>query len=162
MVAVAAVVLGSGLCGCLIGAGPTVGVRTSGEISVGWEASGSTIESRERGGGGAQIGQSIPFGPRRSTIYFGGQGYWRVRGTLEDHAAGYAGGAGGLADREGGIQPYAGLWAMVLTSRSTLDCGAFFGRNAELTLQLGVRVIAGVGELYLAPKVNTYANFCAY
>jgi hypothetical protein len=159
LLALALLALSLGLGGCMLGAGPTVGVRTTGEFSLGWEASGSMISSHWRGGGGAQIGQSIPFGPRRSTVYFAGQGFWRfLEASEEDDDAGYFGGAGGFAVREGGTQPHASMWAMALTG--TISCAAPSDRDPVLTLQLGVRLIAGVGELYLAPKVNSYGNVC--
>jgi hypothetical protein len=159
--ALATALLGSGLGGCMIGAGPTVGVRTTGEFSFGWEASVNAINSyMSGGGGGVQVGQSIPLGPRRSTVYFAGQGFWRFREASEDDVAGYVGGSGGLAVREGGTQPYASLWAMAL--RGTVACATSFGEDSVLTLELGVRWIAGAGELYLAPKVNTYGNYCTY
>ena len=147
-----------GVGGCLAGAGPTAGVRTTGEFSWGWEASGSVMGSLQRGGGGAMIGQSIPWGPRRSTVYFAAQGYRSLQDDPVHDSGSYLGASGGLAVREGGVQPHGGLWGMALSGK--LSCAGDPEGGSVLTVQLGVRWIAGAGELYLAPKVNSFGDYC--
>ncbi len=81
----------------------------------------------------------------------------RFRGTADDDTADYTGGGGGLAVREGGLQPHASPRAMALK-------GTWIAGPPSRTPRCGRppgAVIASVGELYLAPKANAYGSFCA-
>lgn len=142
-----------GLGGCLMGAGPTLGVRTTGEISVGWEAGGSVMGTYW--GGGAQLGQSFPLGPRRATTYVAGQAYRLLHDGPDRDPDAYLGASLGLAGGEGGFQPYASLWPMGFSGAR--DCAP---KDPVVTVQVGVRWIAGSAELYVAPKLNRYAEYC--
>jgi hypothetical protein len=149
LLAIGMLVLG----GCLTGVGPTIGVRTTHEISLGWEASSSVMGTYWNSG--AQVGQSFPLGPRRATTYVAGQVYRLLHNGPDRDTDAYLGASLGFAGGEGGARPYASLWPMGLTGeRSCVPEGPVF------TIQVGVRWIAGSGELYVAPKINRFSDYC--
>jgi hypothetical protein len=144
-----------GLDGCLAGIGPTVGVRSSGELSAGWEASTSLAN------GGIELGQSIPLGPRRATTYGAIHGFRHLDDASDDETATFLGASLGIAGGEGGYLPYPSVWPMVLMGDRGCRPRDEPGGRAVFTVQLGMRWIGGGwGELYLAPKLNYFAPLC--
>lgn len=143
-----------GVGGCMAGAGPTFGLRTSGEVSAGWEAAASGLYV------GPEIGQSFPLGPHRATTYFAVHGFGRVdeASDEEDDTAVFLGGSLGLAGGEGGFGLYPSAGSMVLVG----DRGCYPREPWVFTAQLGIRWVGGyAGELFLAPKLSYFEPFCS-
>ncbi len=144
------------LPGCLLGGGPVLAVRPKAKVALGYEVSGNL------GMLGIEGGNTFPLNGGRTMGYFAARGTLaldpsrgdRIVGIDEETAThlnlmiggGRAEGRGGLA---AGVAPM-----MVWGDR---ECG---GDDKVFTLTLGVRTVAGLTELYVAPKANIYSPFC--
>lgn len=146
------------LPGCLLGGGPVLAVRPKAKVALGYEVSGNL------GMLGIEGGNTFPLdgGPT--------MGYFAARGTLSldpsDGKDAPAAGiddenathlnlmiGGGRAEGRGGFA--AGVAPMLMWGER--GCG---GDDKVFTLTLGVRTVAGMTELYVAPKANIYEGAC--
>jgi hypothetical protein len=132
--------------GCLVGGGPVVTLRKS-KVALGFEASGNVFAFGAEGGtaGGVSYGGLRYLAPLRSDENRTDQLFAGMDYEHAPHVSLMAGYGGGDGDRGLAI----GAAGMAIVGER--DC---FAESYLFSVAVGVRMIGGVGELYVAPKAN--------
>lgn len=153
----AAIVL---LPGCLVGAGPVLGLRPQAKVALGYEVSGNLGTVGVEGGntfglnGGTTAGyfavrSTLPLKPTNDDAYVVG---------LDEETTPHLNLMHGAGRYEGKNSVAAGAAPMMVFGYRGCDPDR---HNVQFTITLGVRTIAGLTEIFVAPKVNAYDPLCA-
>ena len=143
------------IAGCHFGAGPVVAYSPQNGVRAGFDASGGLGFVR-----GSVGGSWAPFtdGPSRSYITFD-PGYAHKVGRVimneTDSYSVYLGGGATIGKAYGpdGRGRAVGVWATGTMFR--YSCGE---NNVVYTVAIGYRVLNGIGEVFIAPKANFFAD----